>query len=122
MHERPASPAQSMMPYLFSIADFVPPPVLRGLVPRLLARQPLVNLAVSNIPGSRDPLFLWEARMLGLHPFINVVGNVALIIGVLSNVDDLGVGITVDPDVVGDPRVIATHLRAAATEMVALVG
>ena len=35
--------------------------------------------------------------MLGLHPFINVVGNVALIIGVLSYLDDLGVGITVDP-------------------------
>ena len=121
MHGRTTSPVQSIMPNLFSIADLIPPPVLRGLVPRLLARQPLVNLAVSNIPGSRVPLFLWEARMLGLHPFINVVGNVALIIGVLSYVDDLGVGITVDPDVVGDPEAIITHLRAAATEMVALV-
>ncbi len=91
------------MSHVFSIADFVPPPVLRGLVPRVLAHQPLVNLAVSNIPGSRAPLYLWESRMLGLHPFINVVGNVAMIIGVLSYVDDLGVGITVDPDVVGDP-------------------
>ncbi|MDH3731085.1 MAG: wax ester/triacylglycerol synthase family O-acyltransferase, partial [Acidimicrobiia bacterium] len=117
MHGRTTSPVQSIMPNLFSIADLIPPPVLRGLVPRLLARQPLVNLAVSNIPGSRVPLFLWEARMLGLHPFINVVGNVALIIGVLSYVDDLGVGITVDPDVVGDPEAIITHLRAAATEM-----
>ncbi len=120
MHEHAASPAQSLMPYLFSIADFVPQPVLRGLVTRLLARQPLVNLAVSNIPGSRAPLFLCESRMLGLHPFINVVGNVALIIGVLSYVDDLGVGITVDPDVVGDPRAIVTHLRAAASELVTL--
>lgn len=120
MHEHATSPARSLMPHLFSIADFVPPPLLRTLVPRLLARQPLVNLAVSNIPGSRAPLFLWESRMLGLHPFINVVGNVALIIGVLSYVDDLGVGITVDPDVVGDPQAIVTHVRAAATELVAL--
>ena len=103
MHEDATSLVRSFMPHLFSIADVVPPPVLRGLVPPLLAHQPLVNLAVSNIPGSRDPLFLWESPMLGLHPFINVVGNVALIIGVLSYVDDLGVGITVDPDVVGDP-------------------
>lgn len=121
MHEHSATPSQSFMPHLFSIADFVPPPVLRGLVPRLLAHQPLVNLAVSNIPGSRDPLYLWESRMLGLHPFINVVGNVALIIGVLSYEDDLGIGVTVDPDVVGDPEPIANHLRAAATELVALV-
>jgi diacylglycerol O-acyltransferase / wax synthase len=119
-HEHATTPAQSFMPRLFSIADFVPPPVLRTLVPRLLARQPLVNLAVSNIPGSRAPLFLWESRMLGLHPFINVVGNVALIIGVLSYVDDLCVGITVDPDVVGDPQAILAHVHAAATELVAL--
>lgn len=121
MHERPASVTQSLMPHLFSIADIVPPPLLRGLIPRVVALQPLVNLAVSNIPGSRAPLFLCESRMLGLHPFINVVGNVALMIGVLSYVDDLGVGITVDPDVVGDPQAIATHMRAAAAELVALV-
>ncbi len=121
MHENPPSPAGGLMPHLFSIADFVPPPVLRGLVPRMLARQPLVNLAVSDIPGSRAPLFLWESRLLGLHPFINVVGNVALIIGVLSYVDDLGVGVTVDPDVVGDPGAVVAHLLAASTELVALV-
>ncbi len=121
MHGRAPSLAQAAMPHLFSIADFVPPPVLRSTVPRLLARQPLVNLAVSNIPGSRTPLYLWESRMLGLHPFINVVGNVALIIGVLSYVDDLGVGVTVDPDVGGDPRAITAGMRGAAAELVALV-
>ncbi len=122
MHEHSTTPAQSLMPHVFSIADFVPPPVLRSLIPRLLARQPLVNLAVSNIPGSREPLYLWESRMLGLHPFINVVGNVALIIGVLSYVDGLGVGVTVDPDVVGDPQALIAHLRTAATELVASAG
>jgi hypothetical protein len=121
MHERPTSVTQPVMPHLFSIADIVPPPLLRGLIPRVLARQPLVNLAVSNIPGSRAPLFLCESRLLGLHPFITVVGNVALMIGVLSYVDDLGVGITVDPDVVGDPQAIATHMRAAAVELVSRV-
>lgn len=121
MHEHSDSPIRSFMPHLFSIADIVPPPLLRALAPPLLARQPLVNLAVSNIPGSRAPLFLCESPMLGLHPFINVVGNVALIIGVLSYVDQLGVGITVDPDVAGDPRDIVAHVRSAAAELAALV-
>jgi WS/DGAT/MGAT family acyltransferase len=121
MHEQATSPARALMPRVFSVADVVPLPVLRALVPRLLARQPFVNLAVSNIPGSRDPLFLWESRLLRLHPFINVVGNMALIIGVLSYTDQLGVGITVDPGVVGDPGAILTHVRAAATELVDLV-
>ncbi len=121
MHADAPSVVRSFMPHLFSIADLVPPPVLRGLVPPLLAHQPLVNLAVSNIPGSREPLYLWESPMLGLHPFINVVGNVALIIGVLSYIDGLGVGITVDPDVVGGPDTLVPHLRDAMAELVTLV-
>ena len=91
--------------------------MLRALVPPVLARQPLADLAVSNIPGSRDPLYLWSSRLLGLSPFITGVGNIALIIGVLSYVDQLGVGITVDPDVVGDPQRIIGHVRAATAEL-----
>ncbi|NLA37328.1 MAG: wax ester/triacylglycerol synthase family O-acyltransferase, partial [Actinobacteria bacterium] len=121
MQASAASPARSMMPHVFSVADVVPPPVLRALATRILARQPLVNVAVSNIPGSRTPLFLWQSPMLALHPFIDVVGNVALIIGVLSYVDGLGVGITVDPDIAGDPHDVVGHLRAAVAEMAALI-
>jgi diacylglycerol O-acyltransferase len=121
MHPPDTPAGGSLMPHLFSVADVVPPRVLRAVVPPLLARQPLVNLAVSDIPGSRLPLYLWESRMLGLHPFINVVGNVALIVGVLSYVDDLGIGVTVDRDVVGDPQPLADHLRAAYDELVGLV-
>jgi hypothetical protein len=58
--------------------------------------------------------------MLSLHPFINVVGNLALIVGVLSYGEDLGVGVTVDPDVVGDPDAVAHHLTAASAELTAL--
>jgi diacylglycerol O-acyltransferase / wax synthase len=57
--------------------------------------------------------------MLELYPFIDVVGNVALIIGVLSYGDRLGIGITVDPDVAGDPADLLVHVRDAADELVA---
>jgi diacylglycerol O-acyltransferase len=120
VHPGSTSSADSLVPHLFSIVDVVPPPMLRAAAPRALSRQPWVNLAVTNIPGSRVPLYLWEARMLALHPFVDVVGNLALVVGVLSYVDDLGVGITVDLDVVGDPRTIAAHLDAAAAELAAL--
>lgn len=121
MHGRAPSRAQAFMPHLFSIADVVPVPALRALAPRVLAGQPLVDLAVSNIPGSRGPQYLWGARLLRLSPFITGVGNIALIIGVLSYVDELGVGITVDPDVVEDPERIVGHMRAAATELAEFV-
>jgi diacylglycerol O-acyltransferase len=120
-HEDPASPLRSLLPGLFSVLDLIPVPVLRVLIPWLLVRQPLVNLAVSNVPGSRNPLYLWGSRLLGLHPFITGAGNIALIIGVHSYVDDLGIGITVDPDIVGDPQAVVGHMRAAATELAALV-
>jgi len=123
MHATPAErPGRSLVPYLFSVTDLVPPPLLRAVIPRALARQPLVNLAVSNVPGSRAPLWLWDSRLLGLHPFIDVVGNVAVIVGVLSYVDTLGVGVTVDPSVVGDPAGINDHLRDAADELVRALG
>ena len=120
MHQRPASPATSLLPHLFSVADLVPIPALRVMAPWALRRQPLVNLAVSNIPGSREPLYLGESRLLGLHPFITGVGNMALIVGVLSYADTLGVGITVDPDVAGDPARIVEHMRRSAIELARL--
>jgi WS/DGAT/MGAT family acyltransferase len=121
MHGRAPARAQSLVRHIFSIADVVPVPALRAFAPRALARQPLVDLAVSNIPGSRTPQYLWGARLLRLSPFITGVGNIALIVGVLSYVDELGVGITVDPDVVGDPQRIVDHMSAAASELAALV-
>jgi hypothetical protein len=50
-----------------------------------------------------------------------VVGNLALIIGVLSYVDGLGVGITVDPDVVAGSDTLVPHLRDAMAELATLV-
>lgn len=108
--------------HVFALVDLLPPPLLRAVVPAVLDRQPLVDLAVSDIPGSRVPLHLGGSRLLGLHPFIDVVGNLALMVCALSYVDHLGIGVTVDPEVVGDPRSFAGHLEAAARELTAAVG
>ena len=105
------------LPHVFALCEFVPPPLLRAAIPPLLTRQTLADLAVSNIPGSRSPLYLFGSPMLGLHPFIDVVGNVGLIVGVLSYRDRLGVGVTVDPDVAGGPAAITDLLADAADEL-----
>ena len=108
-------------PLLFSLADLVPPWLLRTAAPPVLRNQPVVNLCVSNMPGSRDPLHLLGARLTDLYPYICGVGNIAVIIGVISYLDALGVGLTVDADVVPDPDLLATGLRLAAAELVAAV-
>ena len=109
----------SMVSSLFSVVDVVPPTLLRQLGPLALARQPFANLAVTNVPGSPVPMYLLGSKLLAVHPFITGVGNIALIIGVLSYGDELGVGITVDPDVVDDPDGLLEHIQASAAELVA---
>lgn len=106
---------------LFSVVDVVPLPLLRRLAPRVLAHQPFVNLAVTNIPGTRDPMYLLGSRMESLYPIVTGVGNIALIVGVLSYRSHLGVGITVDPDVIDDVDGLLDHIREAADDLVRTV-
>lgn len=118
MDEHKASMQSSAALSLFSIVDIVPLPLLRWLAPEALTRQPFVNLAVTNVPGVQEDLFLLDARMLGAHPIVTGVGNLACIIGVLSYRDSLGVGITVDPDVIPDADALLEEIRLSATDLV----
>jgi WS/DGAT/MGAT family acyltransferase len=116
-----ASAQTSVGPLLFAVGDLVPGWLLQAVGPMILRNQPLVNLAVTNLPGTRERLYLLDARMLELYPFVCGVGNIAVIIGVLSYEDTLGVGITVDADVVPDADHLADAIRQACTELVAAV-
>lgn len=114
MGGRKASGQSTGMASLFSVVDVVPVPLLRRLAPGLLARQPFVNLAVTNLPGWDAPLYLRGARLRELHPIVTGVGNIACIVGVLSYCEELGVSITVDPDVVPDAdRLLEALVREA---------
>ena len=73
-----ASGQAEMGPLVYSVAATVPGWLLRRVAPVLLRNQPLVNLAVSDLPGSPEPLHLLGARMLDLAPFITCTGNLAL--------------------------------------------
>ena len=116
-----ASGQAQVWPTLFSVAATVPGWLLGRVAPGLVRNQPFVNLAVSDLPGSPAPLHLLGARMLDLAPFITCTGNLALMVGVLSYVDTVGVGITVDPDVVPDVDAYADALRSASEDLAAAV-
>lgn len=102
---------------LFSVVDLIPIALLRHVAPELLARQPLVNLAVTNIPGSDAPLYLRGARLQAVHPIVSGVGNIACIVGALSYTDRLHVGITIDPDVVHDAQLLLDGMIRAARDL-----
>ena len=118
MDHRKRSPQGELTQLVFSIADFVPPPMLQAAAPTALRHQPFVNLVLTNMPGSPDPLYLLGARMRSVHPFVCGIGNMAAVIGVLSYGDDIGVGITVDLDAVPDAEALAADMEVAATELI----
>jgi len=117
MCERKASQQSADMLSLFSVVDLIPVPALRRLAPALLARQPFVNLAVTNLPGSPVPLYLLGSRLLSLQPIVTGVGNIACIVGVLSYCGELGIGITVDRDVIPDAENFRDAMLTAAAEL-----
>lgn len=120
MRNRATSRQADHMLSLFSVVDVVPVPLLRGLAPGMLARQPFVNVAVTDVPGSPAPLYLLGSRILEMHPFVTGVGNLACIVAALSYDDHLGVGITVDPDVVAEPDRLLEDLIEVGTELTRL--
>jgi diacylglycerol O-acyltransferase / wax synthase len=118
MDHHKASSQADIGPVIFTIGSLVPGPLLRLVGPAVLDHQPFVNLAITNLPGTREPLYLLGAKMLELFPFVTVTGNIALIIGVLSYGDILGVGVTVDSDVVPDVDLFVADLGESARELV----
>lgn len=119
MKARKTSGQARLGPLLFTLGDLVSPRLLRAVAGVALKRQPFVNLVVTNLPGTEDLVYLLGARLLELFPFVTVTGNIAVIIGVLSYHGTLGVGVTVDPDVVDDVDRFVDAIRSAAYELVA---
>lgn len=121
MERRKASSQAAIGPALFTLGGLLPPALLRRVGTVLLAHQPFVNLAVTNLPGTRAPLYLLGSRMLELFPFVGVTANIAVIVGALSYGDGLGVGITVDVDVVPDVDILIEGIELATAALVGAV-
>ncbi len=114
MERHKASAQPDFGPLLFTFGAMMPPALIQLVGPTLLDHQPFVNLAVTNLPGTRDPMYLLGRALLDLFPYVSVTGNIAVIIGVLSYEDGLGVGITVDADVVEDVHDLVLDVEQAA--------
>jgi diacylglycerol O-acyltransferase len=94
------------------VVDLIPPPLFHlgadlwsriGLPDRL---PPVHNLIISNVPGSPVPLYIAGAQLVALYPFGPLMEGTALNVTVLSNLDDLDVGLISCPDLVPDLDVL----------------
>ncbi len=86
---------------LLGVADSVPP---------------LGNVLISNVPGPREPLYLWGARLQASYPLSAIPPGLAMNITVFSYCDkfDLGVigGYDAIPDIERLPEYVENALRA----------
>jgi len=82
-----------------------------------MARQRVVNLLVSNMPGPPYALSFAGARVLEVFQIGVVQGNLALSVGVLSYAGQLNVEVAADAGVVPDLPIFAAGVKGALEEL-----
>lgn len=84
---------------------------------RQFPRQRSVNLVVTNVPGPPVPLHLAGARLLEVFPVMPVMGNLTLVVGVLSYAGQLNITAVADRAGCPDVEVFARGVAAALDEL-----
>jgi diacylglycerol O-acyltransferase len=84
---------------------------------RLFPRQRSVNLVVTNAPGPPVPLYLAGARLLEVFPMMPTMGNLTLVIGVLSYAGQLNITAVADREACPDLEVFADGVRRAFDDL-----
>jgi diacylglycerol O-acyltransferase len=98
-------------------------PLLLDLVPgaRAVAPPPF-NVVISNVPGSRDPLYLNGSRMDGNYPMSIVLDGLALNITLTSNAHNLDFGVVGCRRSVPRLQRLLGHLEESLTELEMVTG
>jgi WS/DGAT/MGAT family acyltransferase len=98
----------------------VVPPWLISTGARLAARveltshlPPLYNLIVSNVAGPPVPIYLAGAEVLATYPLGPLLDGIGLNITVISQRDQINVGILCDPSLLPDPDSLGSGFTAA---------
>ena len=81
----------------------------------------ITNVTISNVPGSRVPVYLCGAKMTDYYPLSIVVHGIALNITVQSHVDQLCFGLIACRRAVPDVHELGDHLQRAMATLRALV-
>lgn len=96
------------------------PTTFHVLGARIVQQQPLgsYHVAITNVPGPQDPLFMSGARMVETYPALPLTEGHAVAIGVTSYDGGVYVGIVADRDAVPDVDVLGQCMVEALDELV----
>jgi diacylglycerol O-acyltransferase / wax synthase len=84
---------------------------------RRFPRQRSVNLVVSNVPGPPVPLYLAGAQLLELFPMLPTMGNLTLVVAVVSYAGQFNLTAVADRDGCPDVEVFAQGVRGALDDL-----
>ena len=94
--------------------------LLQRWMVRMMSRQRLVNLLVSNLPGPAGPLSVAGRPVLEIFQFGVVQGNVTVSVGALSYAGQLNLDLVGDPDAVSDLTAFADGISDTLRRLGAL--
>jgi hypothetical protein len=84
---------------------------------RQFPRQRSVNIVVTNVAGPPVPLYLAGARLLELFPVMPTMGNLTLVVAVLSYAGQLNLTAVGDRDGCRDVEVFAQGVRSSLDDL-----
>jgi len=96
------------------------PTTFHALGARIAQRQPAgsYQLAITNVPGSQDPLFVAGAQMEQTFPALPLTEGHALAIGATSYNGGVYLGLVSDRDAISDVEVLGACVSDALEELV----
>jgi diacylglycerol O-acyltransferase / wax synthase len=106
---------------LTELTGFAPPTVM-GQAARLVSRQRMFNLVVTNVPGPQFSLYLAGRRMLDPFPMVPLAKNQALGIALLSYAGHINFGLVGDWDLMWDLDDFADDIRESLEELAEAAG
>jgi hypothetical protein len=89
---------------------------------RVVARQRMFNLVVTNVPGPQFPLYMMGRKLEGLFPMVPLAPNQALGIAIMSYNGTINFGLVGDYDLMPDLDDLAGDLQASLAELADAAG
>jgi diacylglycerol O-acyltransferase / wax synthase len=106
---------------LTKIGGFAPPTIM-GQAARLMARQRVFNVVVTNVPGPQFPLYLAGREMIDPIPMVPLARNQGLGIALMSYNGRVNFGLVGDYELLWDLEELAEDLRVSLAELAAEAG
>ncbi len=106
---------------LTELTGFAPPNIM-SQASRVVARQRMFNLVVTNVPGPQFPLYMMGRELKDLFPMVPLAQNQGLGIAIMSYNGTINFGLVGDFELLYDLDELAGDLHASLAELAEVAG